>query len=56
MQALVDSHLQTEEQFRETDRRLKELGEKTDERIAKLVSAIGELISRIPPAALSPKG
>jgi hypothetical protein len=54
-QALIDSHLKTEEQFRETDRRLRELGEKTDARIASLVSAIGELISRIPPSSLAPK-
>jgi predicted nucleic acid-binding Zn-ribbon protein len=52
----------TEAQFRETDRRIAESrlecesrGKALDERIDKLVSAIGELISRIPPAALSPE-
>lgn len=49
---LEESYLKTQEQFRETDRHLKELGEKTDQRIAKLVAAIGELIGRIPPSAL----
>jgi len=34
-------------QTRETDRRLKELGEETDKRIQKLVTAIGELIQRM---------
>jgi chaperonin cofactor prefoldin len=32
----------------ETDRRLRESGEKLDERIEKLVSAVGELIRRMP--------
>ena len=52
----------TEEQFRETDRRILKLQEeadvrsrRVDERIDNLVSSIGELISRIPPSALSPK-
>jgi hypothetical protein len=40
---LLDSQIRT-------DRVLLESGEKLDERIGKLVSAIGELISRMPPA------
>jgi hypothetical protein len=36
----------TQKQFRDTDKRLAEFGRKTDERIASLVSAIGELAGR----------
>jgi hypothetical protein len=39
---LLDAQIRTDEILRES-------GEKADERIGKLVSAIGELISRIPP-------
>jgi chaperonin cofactor prefoldin len=45
---LLDSQIKTDEQFRETRELLLESGEKVDERIAKLVSAIGELIRRMP--------
>ena len=34
-------------QSQDTDRRLKQLGEQTDERIQKLVTAIGDLIQRM---------
>jgi predicted nucleic acid-binding Zn-ribbon protein len=54
---LAESHAKTEEQFRRTDARLAELREESDrrearmdERIGHLVSAIGELITRMPPA------
>ena len=40
---LLDSQIRTDEILRQS-------GEKLDERIGKLVSAIGELISRMPPA------
>ncbi len=40
---------------KETDRRFRESDAKTDKRIADLVSAIGNLISKIPPSALTPK-
>jgi DNA repair exonuclease SbcCD ATPase subunit len=36
------------EQKRETDQRLRQLGEETDRRIRELVSAIGDLIQRLP--------
>ena len=37
---------ETKERFRETDARIASLGRDLDERIAKLVSAIGELVRR----------
>ena len=54
---LAEEHAKTEAQFRETDRRIRELGEETDRRIRELgeetdrrirdlVSAIGEFIRR----------
>lgn len=37
---------ETDKRFREGDQRLRDMGKHTDERIEKLVSAIGELIRR----------
>ena len=55
---LAESHAKTEEQFRRTDARMAELREESnqrdermDRRIEKLVTAVGELITRIPPSA-----
>jgi hypothetical protein len=38
--ALLESQIKTEERFRETDARMRELASSMDERIGKLVSAI----------------
>ena len=48
---LMDAQIKTQQQFRETDARLEKINSDLDERIGKLVSAIGELISRMPPIA-----
>ena len=57
MVLLAEAQLKTEEQFQRTDARSAQLRLESnererhmDERIEKLVSAIGELITRMPPA------
>lgn len=51
MDELAAAQVRTDEQIAETNRALKESGEKTDKRISDLVIAIGEFIS----AAKGPK-
>jgi hypothetical protein len=55
MNALADAQIQSEKKvglrFEEVGRRFEEQGERVD----KLVVAIGELISRIPPESLRPR-
>ena len=56
---LLEEHVKTEESFRRTEEQFREIRRESaerekrlDERIEKLVIAIGELISRMPPAAM----
>ncbi len=50
-ETLLRSQIRTDEVIRELRKEQAERDRITDERIGKLVSAIGELISRMPPVA-----